>query len=291
MDITLALGGGGSKGNAHIGVLRVLEREGFRIRAVAGTSAGGMAASAYAAGYSPDELEKVMCEVDQRSLFGFHFGDEPSLLGVDGITQVMQNLLDDRTFVDLKIPCALVAVDLQSGKKVVLQEGKVLDAVMATIAIPGIFPPKKWGDYLLVDGGVLDPVPISVVREISPLHNLPVIAVTLTSVPTHHGLMPHIGPKAVEPILSRISRLRLSKAFEIFLHSIDIGVSSITEMRLQLDAPDVLIRPDVCNIGYLDHVEVCDVVRIGEVAAEAALPEIRKAVSFRSRLGRWIKSR
>lgn len=291
MDITLALGGGGSKGNAHIGVLRVLEREGFRIRAVAGTSAGGMAASAYAAGYSPDELEKVMCEVDQRSLFGFHFGDEPSLLGVVGIAQVMKDLLDDRTFPDLRIPCALVAVDLQSGKKVILQEGRVLDAVLATIAIPGIFPPKKWGDHLLVDGGVLDPVPVSVARGISPFHNLPVIAVTLTSAPTHHGFVPHIGPKAVEPILSRIARLRLSKAFDIFLHSIDIGVSSITEMRLQLDAPDVLIRPEVANIGYLDHVNVCDVVRLGEEATEAVLPDIKKAVSLRGRLGRWLKNR
>ena len=291
MDILLAFGGGGSKGNAHIGVLRVLEREGFRIRAVAGTSAGGMAASAYAAGYSPDELEKVMCEVDQRSLFGFHFGDEPSLFGVVGITQVMTNLLGDRTFSDLKVPCALVAVDLKSGKKVVLQEGKVIDAVMATIAIPGIFPPKSWGDYLLVDGGVLDPVPVSVVREISPEKNLPVVAVTLTSAPTHSGLLPHIGPKAVEPILTRIARLRLSKAFEIFLHSIDIGVSSITEMRLSLDAPDVLIQPDVCKIGYLDEVDVCDVVRLGEEAAEAVLPELKKAVGLGGRVRRWLRKR
>lgn len=291
MDIVLALGGGGSKGNAHIGVLRVLEREGFRIRAIAGTSAGGMAASAYAAGYSPDELEEVMCKVDQRSLFGFHFGDEPSLLGVDGITRVMTDLLGDRTFSDLKLPCALVAVDLKSGKKVVLQEGRVIDAVMATIAIPGIFPPKKWGDYLLVDGGVLDPVPISVVREISPEKNLPVVAVTLTSAPTHSGLLPHIGPKAVEPILTRISRLRLSKAFEIFLHSIDIGISSITEMRLSIDAPDVLIQPDVSKIGYLDQVDVCNVVRLGEEAAEAMLPELKKVVGLGGRVRRWFTKR
>ena len=291
MDILLALGGGGSKGNAHIGVLRVLEREGFRIRAVAGTSAGGMAASAYAAGYGPDELEKVMCEVDQRSLFGFHFGDDPSLLGVGGISQVMTDLLGDRTFSDLKLPCALVAVDLKSGKKVVLREGKVIDAVLATIAIPGIFPPKSWGDYLLVDGGVLDPVPVSVVREIGPDKYLPVVAVTLTSEPTHSGLLPQIGPKAVEPIISRISRLRLSKAFDIFIHSIDIGVSSITEMRLSIDAPDVLIQPDVRKIGYLDEVDVCDVVRLGEEATEAILPELIKAVGLGGRVRRWLRNR
>ncbi len=81
MDINLALGGGGSKGNAHIGVLRVLEREGFRVRAIAGTSAGGMAAAAYAAGYTPDELEAHMRQVDQGKLYSFNFRGEPSLMG------------------------------------------------------------------------------------------------------------------------------------------------------------------------------------------------------------------
>ena len=287
MDISLALGGGGSKGNAHIGVLRVLEREGFRIRAIAGTSAGGMAASAYAAGYSPDELEEIMANVDQRSLFGFHFGVEPSLLGVAGIAEVMTNLLGDRSFSDLKIPCALATVDLDSGNEVVLKEGRVLDAVMATIAIPGIFPPKKWDDHTLVDGGVLDPVPVSIVREISPVENLPVVAVSLTSSPTQHSQIPPIGPKAAEVILTRIARLRVTKAFEVFLHSLDIGMSSITEMRLQLDAPEVIIRPDVCHIGYLDLVEVRDVVKLGEAATEAVLPDLRKAARKRRRLWRW----
>ena len=105
MDILLALGGGGAKGNAHIGVLRVLEREGYRVRALAGTSAGGMAASAYAAGHSPDVLEDYMSKVDQRSLFGFHFGDEPALMGIGGVAKAMRDLLGDMTFDGLKIPC------------------------------------------------------------------------------------------------------------------------------------------------------------------------------------------
>jgi NTE family protein len=289
MDITLALGGGGSKGNAHIGVLRVLEKEGFRIRAIAGTSAGGIVASVYAAGYRPDVLEEYMMEVDQRSLFGFHFGDEPSILGISGIVKVMQDLLGDRQFSDLEIPCALTAVDLDSGQELVLKEGRVVDAVMATTALPGIFPPKKWGDQLLVDGGILDPVPVSVVREISPLLGLPVVAVTLTSSPTERGNLPPLGPKAAEVILTRIARMKLAQAFEIFLHSIEIGISTITEIRLQLDKPDVVIRPDVCQIGFLDQVEVQDVVKLGEKAAEAALPKLRRAVSWQARIARVLK--
>lgn len=291
MDILLALGGGGSKGNAHIGVLRALEREGFRIRAIAGTSAGGMAASAYAAGYSPDVLEDYMRHIDQRSFFGFHLGEGPSLLGVSGITRALKELIGDRSFEELEIPCALTAVDIDSGQELVLREGKVLDAVLATIAIPGIFPPKKWGENMLIDGGVLNPVPVSVVRKISPVPNLPVLAVTLTSSPTERGQLPALVPKPAGAVLNRIARLRVAQAFEIFLHSIEIGMSSITELRFQVDQPEVIIRPDVRHVGYLDVVNVPEVVKLGEVAVEELLPEIRKAVSWRGRLSRWLKNK
>jgi NTE family protein len=169
----------------------------------------------------------------------------------------------------------------------VLKEGKVLDAVMATIAIPGIFPPKRWGDHLLVDGGILNPVPVSVVRDISPLKNLPVVAVTLTSSPTERGHLPALGPKGAEVVFLRLSRLKVAQAFEIFVHSIEIGMSAITQMRFQIDQPDVIIRPDVGSIGYLEQVKVPDVVRMGEIAAEDALPELRKAVGWRGRFRRW----
>jgi NTE family protein len=160
---------------------------------------------------------------------------------------------------------------------------------MATIAIPGIFPPKRWGDHVLVDGGVLDPVPVSVVREISPVKNLPVVAVTLTSAPSQRVHLPPLGSKAAAMILNRISRFRFSQAFEIFLHSIEIGMSTITEMRLQLDKPDIIVRPDVCHIGYLDQVNIQEVVKAGESAVEAVLPELRQAVGLQSRLRRWFQ--
>jgi len=289
MDINLALGGGGSKGSAHIGVLKVLEREGFRIRAVAGTSAGGMAASAYAAGHSPDVLETYMSRLDQRSLFGFHLGEGPAILGISGIAQAMQELLGDVSFKDLRIPCALTSVDLNTGQEIVLREGRVLDAVLATVAIPGVFPPKRWGDHLLVDGGVLDPVPVSIVRKISPQPHLPVVAVSLTSYPADPIQLPALGPKAAEAIFTRIARLKVAQAFEIFLHALEIGMTTITELRLQLDQPDVIIRPAVEHIGYLDQVKVAEVVRLGESATEAMLPKLREAVSWRGRFKRWRK--
>ena len=88
-------------------------------------------------------------------------------MGLEGIAKVVSELLGELTFDDLLLPCALTAVDLDTGQPVQLQEGRVVDAVLATVAIPGIFPPQRWGNYTLVDGGVLNPVPISAAREIS----------------------------------------------------------------------------------------------------------------------------
>jgi len=285
MDINLALGGGGSKGNAHIGVLRVLEREGFSVRAIAGTSAGGMAAAAYAAGYSSDELEAHMKSIDQSILYSFHLGGEPSLLGINGLEKALHDLTGERTFADLKIPCALTAVDLKTGREVLLNEGRVMDALLATVAIPGIYPAVHLDDQNLVDGGVLNPVPVSVARAISPNPRLPVVAVVLTPEPNQSTLP---DSQQYNLILNRIARTRIAKAFEIYFRSIEIGMGAISEFRLQLDAPEVIIRPDVSQIGYLDRVDVSEVVKLGEQAAEAALPELRKVVGWRGRVRRFF---
>ncbi len=288
MDIVLALGGGGSKGNAHIGVLRVLEREGFRVRAVAGTSAGGMAAVTFAAGRTPDELEAHMSSVDQSRLYSFHLGSEPSLLGIDGVEKALYELVGELTFDDLKIPCALTAVDLVSGREVVLKEGRVMDALLATVAIPGIYPAQKQDQQNLVDGGVLDPVPVSVVRAISPNPRLPVVAVVLTPATNESGLP---DSQQYNLILNRIARTRIAKAFEIYFRSIEIGMGAISELRLQIDAPEVIIRPDVSKIGYLDRVDVTEVVKLGEQAAEAALPELRRVAGWRGRVRRFLPTK
>ncbi len=276
MDIVLALGGGGSKGNAHIGVLRVLEREGFNIRAVAGTSAGGIAAAAYAAGYTPDEMQRYMAQLDQSSFYGFHLSGEPALLGVDGIHKALYKMIGDKNFADLRIPCAMAAVDLESSKEIILKEGGVMDALMATIAIPGVFPPKRRDGHLLVDGGLLDPVPVSIVRAISPRRRIPVVAVALSPEMAERSVIKLSGLITPSPILNQIARLKVAQAFEIFMRSLEIGSSAITDLRLEIDKPDIIIRPDVAHIGYLDRVDVADVARLGELAVEAVLPELKR---------------
>jgi NTE family protein len=288
MDISVALGGGGAKGNSHIGVLRRLEKEGYHIRAVAGTSFGGIVASLYASGYSPDEIEALFLKVDQTKLYGRRPGDGPSLLGLGGVSQWLDEVLGERTFDDLKLPCALTAVDLKCGCEVILSEGRVKDAVLATIALPGIFPPFMLNDWELVDGGVLDPVPVALARTLAP--KLPVVAVVLTSPvgePARTWTMPvpSIVPRM---LMDRISRMHVTQAMDIFMRSIDVANRAMAEYRLAVDAPEVLVRPAVSHIELLDKVDPREIALLGEQALEAVLPDLKRAVSWPARLGRML---
>ncbi len=288
MDISLALGGGGSRGHAHIGVLRCLEQAGFHVRAVAGTSAGGIVATAYAAGYTPDELEAIFSKIDQSKLFARSPQEGPGILGLSGASKLFEEFFGERTFADLNIPCAVVAVDLKAGREVVLNQGRVVDAVLATIAVPGVFPPKQFGDARLVDGAVLDPVPVSVARSLAP--KLPVVAVILDVLAESSSVLASFPlPVPVPtPIVERLTRTRVAQAFSIFLQSVDVGSRKLAEMRLKEDHPDVIIRPDVSGVGLLDKVDVHRVVCLGEKAAEAAMPELKRAVAWPNRLRRWM---
>jgi len=288
MDITLALGSGGAKGNSHIGVLRRLEKEGFKIRALAGTSFGGIVAVMYAAGYTPDEIEDIFSKVDQSRLYGRSPGEKSSLLGLAGVHKWLDQVLPGRTFADLKIPCAVVAVDLNCGCEVILDDGPVKNAVLATIAVPGIFPAHPWHEWELVDGGVLNPVPVSVARSLAP--GLPVGAVTLHAPmgePAHSFGMPF--PSGLpKPILDRLAHIRYAQAFDIFVRSVDVGNRAIAEYRMAVDKPDIIIRPAVSDVELLERVDVREVAKRGEQAVEAVLPQLLQAVSWKRRLRRTL---
>jgi len=288
MDISLALGGGGSRGYAHIGVLRCLLAEGFRIRAIAGTSAGGIIAAVYAAGYSPDVMEEMFSKIDQSKLFTRSPEEGPGLLGLSGASKVLQEFFGEKTFADLSIPCAVVAVDLKAGKEVHLHEGKVVDAILATVAVPGVFPPKQCGDTYLVDGAVLNPVPVSVARAMA--ETLPVVAVILDGMAESRGGLNSLPLHVPVParLVERLTRTRVAQAFEIFLQSVDAGSRQLAELRLKTDHPEVVIRPDVSGIGLLDKVEISKIIRMGELATEAVLPELRRAVGWTNRLRRRV---
>lgn len=289
MDITLALGGGGVRGNAHIGVIRRLEQEGFRIKAVAGTSFGGIIGILYAAGYRPNDIEEISASIDQKSLYGRGPDDGPSLIGLGGVRQWLGTLLGERTFDSLRIPAVVTATDLKSGSEVILSSGRLVDAILATIAMPGVFPVHFVGELELVDGGTLDPVPVAPVRALAP--RLPVVAVPLTlpigsAARTWSIPIPGYVPRLV---VNRISRMRYGLMLDVYVRSMDIINRALTDYRLELDKPDIIIRPRVGNIDTLDIINVHEVIKIGEQAVDDILPQLKQKFTLRKRIRRALR--
>lgn len=288
MEVSVALGGGGVRGAAHIGVLRVLVREGFIIRAVSGTSIGSLIGALFAKGLSPDEIEDLVEKVDPLKLYGWPLSDGPGLLGIRGIAAWLTKHLGDLTFADLKIPLAIAAVDLTSSRQVILREGLVREAILGSIAVPGIFPPRQLHEFTLVDGGTLDPVPVRSARELAP--GLPVVAVPLLPALNQPSIPMSVPLAMPQQLADQLNRLSLAQALRIFIEAVDIGQREMTELRLHVDKPEVLIRPQVGDINMLDRVDVHKVARLGEQAAQAALPKLRFAVSWQARVARGVRN-
>ncbi len=293
MNITLALSGGGVKGFAHIGALRVLEQEGFHIRGLAGTSAGGLIGSLYAIGYSPDEMEARLQNIDQGNLFSHMHGDGPALLGFGGVTAILNELLGKHKFDDLRIPLAVTATDLTTGLPVVIKKGRLVDAVLATSAVPGVFPARKLDGHLLVDGGILNPVPVAEARALYP--NAPVVAVILSpplgwQLESKNDTLPAVPQMMTNfPLVYRLAgRLRLAQAFNLFLQSMDLAGLMLLDKQLKLEKPEVIIRPKLGRMGIVDKVDILEVIKSGELATKAALPEIHIVMGWKFRFSQKI---
>jgi NTE family protein len=292
MDITIALGGGGVRGVAHIGVLRALEKHGFNIKAIAGTSAGGLAGAVYAAGYSTEQIEHTFNEMEKNFVISPSRSKEPALLGMSWITKKISNLLGDMTFADLKIPFAATATNLRSGKEFILRRGKVMDAALATIAIPGAFPSQNIEGYVLADGGVVDPVPIQVARWMAP--DLPVVAVMLNQTPKNYVIdekkMPISFPGPAS-FLDRLADLKPVQAFNIFTRSAEVSGEQITELAIQLYQPEVVIAPKVGHINVLQQINSDELIQAGIDATEESMSALKSQANWARRLRRQMRHR
>lgn len=282
MEINLALGGGGVRGIAHLGVLKTLEENNIPIGALAGTSIGGLIGAVYLSGNSSGELIDRFKRIDQQKLFSYMRGQEPALLGLGGATEILKELLGDKTFADLPVPFAVTAVDVEEGQEITINEGPLVDAVLATIAVPGILPSRRWGGRLLVDGGVANPVPVDIARNLKPGH--PVLAVVLTERVGQSFTMTVPEIPVVAPMVDYISRLRIAQALDIFMKAMDTGSKMLAEKRLELDKPEVLVRPIFGAMGLLDKIDVEAVAELGYQASQNKLDDILELTSITSRL-------
>jgi NTE family protein len=300
VKVGLALGSGGARGAAHTGVLKVLDREGIRVSVIAGSSIGSLIGALHAIGVSPDAVEREWLATDVGRVFRGFLPTFPraGLSSGSELRVMLEDWLGTGSIESLPMPYAAVACDIDSGEPVVLRSGSLVDAVRASTAIPGIFHPVRWGKRLLVDGGLIDPLPVDVCRSLGAEF---VIAVDVTPKPVKttsraHEIWTRIGaslreglsqqtwlPNSLIELLDSLFREKpdaarpLPGVYSILNQSISILLQEVLRQKLLLYPPDVLIRPEL-SLSFLSYAQAAEGIDAGEAAAKQALPEIRRAL-------------
>lgn len=238
----LALGGGGGKGAAHVGVLEVLDALAIPVDLIVGTSAGGAVAVFHAAGLTLDEIRELFRAMALRRI-AVPDPTRTGLIGQRRREETLRRILGDRTFADLGMPVAVTAVDLVSGQLVVIDEGPLVEAVLATTALPGILPPVVRDGMILADGGVLNNLPVEAVRARGAQR---VIAVELNDAVPGFNLMPAVADNP-------LARLTLApQQFAVASRALSLLMNNATTLQLRDCPPDLLLSPSVVDIPTLD---------------------------------------
>jgi len=260
LKIGIALGAGSARGWAHIGVLRVLEEAGIRPQIVCGSSIGALVGAVYAAGQL-DALEEWVLDLTWRKVLGFFdiSFDGGFLKGAKLIAYLKDHLLE-RSIEELELPFGAVATDLHSGREIWLREGRAIDAVRASIALPGLFTPFTLDDRLLVDGALVNPVPVSLCRAMG--------ADVVIGVDLGGGRMARRAGVA--------RRDKPLNMIEVVAESINIMQVRITRSRLAGEPADVLVTPLLVDIGIMEYHRAAESIAEGRAAAEVALPQIKR---------------
>ena len=257
--VGVALGGGGARGFAEVGVLRVLEAERIPVDRVAGTSVGSLIGALYADTGSVVDLEFTTVQVTvedifDRSTLAFFSG---GFVKGESIEAFLEAHLKHKTLEGFAVPFAAVAVDLRTGEPVAFRRGPAARAIHASAAIPGVFVPVSIDGRTFVDGGVTDPVPVDAVRDMGAEV---VIAVTIPpSVPTHAPQNP----------------------FEVAIQSASIMAAEVG--RCNLKTADVVISPEVNGVAFDDFTQKKRLFEAGMAATRTALPAIRAAIAAKTR--------
>jgi NTE family protein len=258
--VGLVLSGGAVRGAAHLGVLQVFDEAGIRPDLVVGVSAGALVGGLYCAGLSPAALQQVAREMNWNRLARFvrpHLG----IFDISPLGQLVDDLTGGLTLEQLTIPLAVVAVDIIRGELVVFRQGPLARAILASCAIPGLFNPVEDGERLLVDGGALDNLPVTVARDMAADY---VIAVDVAPPPT----TPADWPKNILEMWS-LSVYALMRR---------------THTREEQMA-DVLIEPDVAHVSFIDFGQVDALVHKGREAALAQVARIKDDLGMAPRVG------
>ena len=297
--VGLVLGSGGAKGLSHIGVIKFLEEMNVKIDFITGSSIGALIGGAYASGLSIKEIENIALETDLTStakLFSPGFGKSGLVTGTK-VQEFLTSKLGNKNIEDLKIPFTAVATDIITGEEIHFNKGDLVEAIRASISIPIVFQPVIWNNIVLVDGGLVNPVPINVAREMGADY---IIAVNLMSSKNKPESKPDKKfdnkidlekPLEIIPVLQRkledliidhkwIRNFIKHKEKEdlpgmkkILNRSVQIAQEKLIELSVELYKPDVLIEPEVGNINVFDFYKAEEIIEEGYKTAKEVLKE------------------
>lgn len=251
----LVLGGGSARGLAHIGVLKAFQREKINFDLVVGTSIGAFVGAVYALGEDMTEAEEAALNFNAMESLDFIIPPTMGLIKGNRIQTIIKKFVNEKMFSDLKIPMAIVATDIENGKEVVFTEGPLVDAIHVSCSYPGIFAPQRINGQLLVDGGIINTVPVSVARRMGADI---VIAVDV-------GFCVQVG--------------EIKNIFAIILQAFQIIGDELN--RYQAMQADVVIRPDLGPINQLDFASAKTSIQKGEMSALEKLKEVKRSIGMR----------
>jgi NTE family protein len=280
MTTGLVLGGGGSRGLAHLGVLKVLQREGIPIDLLVGTSMGGLVGILFALGIPPERIISEMSVLQNRSLI--NIGLFSARARQRTIRSLLHRALEGKTFADLAIPTTLMAVDMVCGQEVALDEGPLMPAALATSAVPAIFPPIEIDGMQLADGGVIDSLATHVAFEMGADT---VIAVDIEPPlemdnPWTDPISAIIGSQL--PLLSGLSTSsKQPGVLAAVWRAVRVANWHLHTERLAAHPPDVLLRPDVAQYGSLDFKDLQGPFMAGVSEAEQLLDALKAVAKKR----------
>jgi NTE family protein len=270
--VGIALSGGGIRGIAHIGILKVLCEEEIPIECISGTSMGGMIGALYARDRSINEIEAAALRLAKpRELFKLLSPTSPrrGLLDEAHVRAYLSPFFAQTpTFAELSLPLGLLAVDLIHPQEVYLKEGNLLDSVMATCAVPGVFKPVEMGPWRLVDGGIMNNLPVCMLPEMGAEVTF-AVDVQIDPFVTLPWQDLSVRPHLAFPI---------PDSFLDFYRSELIMVNQLMHIRMAENPPDILIRPEIPMeiTMFTGYQKMAGIIAAGEKAAREALPDIRK---------------
>jgi NTE family protein len=259
--VGLALSGGAARGLAHVGVLAVLEKEGIPVDMVAGTSMGAIIGAFYAQGKDIKQIEKAVMSLSRRRIMSLADLTLPRTGFIKGrrMKDWLKSIIGDVDFEDLKIPFACVATDIGTGEEVVIKQGSVVEGVRASVSMPVIFTPAKWQGRYLVDGGLVDPVPVSVLKEMGADLTIAV------------NVNPYITDRSQE---NKEQNLKAPNIFNIVMRTFNIMNYQAAMSGLQ--QADIAITPQVGHINPSNFHRARECILRGHRAARHAIPEIKR---------------